>query len=135
MRCAWTRSLWRAGLFVFLALDWGWTQTHAAELSGYLLDAGTAAPIIGAEVRLDSPVHSDHYTISDTLGGFHLTGLVSGLWQVQINALGYEVLSREVQVQYDTTVGTWHLKHAHWCWMVWWYGPVVLRRQRMYLFL
>ncbi len=80
-----------------------WALGAVAEnggVRGRVVDDGSGAPLgeVTVELRPHSRAGPTRMTLSDSTGGFYLQGLAPGRWQMQIKAMGYENLAREIEV-------------------------------------
>ena len=80
-----------------------WSVHVAAEdgsMRGRVLDRASGAGLNGVLVELHplSAAAESRSAVSDSAGGFYLSGLESGRWQLRIEVMGYERVAREVEV-------------------------------------
>jgi TonB-dependent receptor len=93
-RAAMCRGLRALALGVSLsALSAGLAQ--AGELRGRVVDANTGARLEGATVRIAG---SGREAVSDRDGGYTITGLPAGAYQVTVGYVGYAPVTQTVQV-------------------------------------
>lgn len=85
--------------FVF-QLVWMLGFTQSTSLSGVILDQSDDTPLIGTHVMLIND-QSQYSAITDPEGSFRFEGISAGFYKMQASYVGYEDISRDVQVMID----------------------------------
>ena len=62
---------------------------QSGRLGGQVVDDETGEPIVGAQIRIQSPDADTREALTDNDGRFSLIGFSSGMWQVYVRAEGY----------------------------------------------
>ena len=87
-----------SGLWLLAALLLTFTAQAQETLRGRVLAAGSARPVVGGEVYVQSVARA---VLTDSTGRFELSGLAAGLQQVQVSALGFQPLKMKVRLPAD----------------------------------
>jgi hypothetical protein len=84
-------------LFLCLFVSTAFAQT---KLDGFILDADDHSPLTGATIKLVPIADSTNWqgTAADDSGKFEFSNLTKGLYQLQINYIGYKLTEQKVFV-------------------------------------
>ena len=85
-------------LFSFLLIALVSTGVSAATITGFVMNAESGDPIIGANVYLDDTPYG---VVTGTDGAFRITGVPDGAYRVTASHVGYTVYKKRVTVDGD----------------------------------
>jgi iron complex outermembrane receptor protein len=89
-------------LFFFAVINGLWANTgNLVTVSGFVVDKNTQQHLAGASVRVNKTYLT---TLTDNKGNFQLRQLKGGLTVLSISYLGYEAMTKELNLVNDTVV-------------------------------